>query len=211
LAYNAKDTIMRMVFGLAGILVVIGVIVIIMRSVELPSMQQAAHVQKEVKPQVQQIAGQDVDGTDARKTIKLDSETSGGQMTSVLVTDITPGGAMENYFGLKKDDSITAISMGGGVMRPVKEMGSPSEAKDALLSAMQQGQQVEVVRDGKKLTLPTNPGLGPKYGAAAAAKPTGAAPGAAPAPAAKPAEGNGGAGSNPLQRQLDAIQKVPGQ
>ena len=206
---------MRMVVGLVGILVVIGVIVMIMHAVELPSMQQAAHVQKEVKPQVQQMAGQDVDGTDARKTIKLDSETSGGKMTSVLVTDITAGGAMERYFGLKKDDSIVAISMGGGVMQPVKDMGSPAEAKDALLTAMQQGQQVEVVRDGQKLTLPTNPGLGPKAGAAAAAP--AAAPAATPAtpatPAApaKPAEGNGGAGSNPLQRQLPGIPGVQGQ
>src|SRR4051812_28084952 len=141
---------MRMAVGLIGILITIGVVVIIMKTVYLPSLQQAAHVQKEVKPQVQQMAGQDTDGTDARKTVKLDAETTGGKMTSVLVTDVTAGGAMERYFGLKTNDSITAISMQGGVMQPVKEMASSAEAKDALLSAMQNGQQIQGVRGEQK-------------------------------------------------------------
>lgn len=184
---------MRMVVGLAAILITILVIVIIMRAVELPSMQQAASVQKHVKPQVQQIAGQDTDGRDARDTIKLASETTGGHLTSVLVTDITPNGAMQRYFGLKKDDSIVGIAMEGGVMQPVKEMSSTSEAKDALLTAYQNGQQVEVVRGNQTLTLPSNPGLGNKYGAAAQA-PTNA-PG-----------GSSGAQGNAVQRQLDSIE-----
>jgi hypothetical protein len=201
---------MRAVAGLVGILITIGVIVIIMHYVELPSMQQAGQVQKNVKPQVQQVAGQGVDGRDARETIKLAPETAGGQMTSALVTDITPGGAMERYFGLKKDDSIVSISMGGGVMQPVKQMGSASEAKDALLTAYENGQQIEVVRGDQHLTLPANPGLGPKFGAAAQPAKSPASPAASPG-AKAPAEGNGGAGSNPLQRQLDSIQHQSGQ
>jgi hypothetical protein len=201
---------MRAVAGLVGILITIGVIVIIMHYVELPSMQQAGQVQKNVKPQVQQVAGQGVDGRDARETIKLAPETAGGQMTSALVTDITPGGAMERYFGLKKDDSIVSISMGGGVMQPVKQMGSAAEAKDALLTAYENGQQIEVVRGDQHLTLPANPGLGPKFGAAAQPAKSPASPAASPG-AKAPAEGNGGAGSNPLQRQLDSIQHQSGQ
>jgi hypothetical protein len=201
---------MRAVAGLVGILITIGVIVIIMHYVELPSMQQAGQVQKNVKPQVQQVAGQGVDGRDARETIKLAPETAGGQMTSALVTDITPGGAMERYFGLKKDDSIVSISMGGGVMQPVKQMGSAAEAKDALLTAYEYGQQIEVVRGDQHLTLPANPGLGPKFGAAAQPAKSPASPAASPG-AKAPAEGNGGAGSNPLQRQLDSIQHQSGQ
>jgi hypothetical protein len=201
---------MRAVAGLVGTLITIGVIVIIMRYAELPSMQQAGQVQKNVKPQVQQVAGQGVDGRDARETIKLAPETAGGQMTSALVTDITPGGAMERYFGLKKDDSIVSISMGGGVMQPVKQMGSASEAKDALLTAYENGQQIAVVRGAQHLTLPANPGLGPKFGAAAQPAKSPASPAASPG-AKAPAEGNGGAGSNPLPRQLDSIQHQSGQ
>jgi hypothetical protein len=113
-------------------------------------------------------------------------------MTSVLVTGITPGGAMQRYFGLQKDDSIVGIAMEGGVMQPVKDMSSSSEAKDALLTAYQNGQQVEVVRGTQHLTLPANPGLGNKYGAAAQAPANAPAGGAAPAGSA-------------LQRQLDSI------
>src|SRR3954452_7411508 len=124
---------MRMAFGLVGLLVVIGVIVWIMHSVTLPATQQELNTRKEMPPKVQQMGGKDSDGTDSRQQIKLDAESSGGKMTSVLVTDITAGGVMEKYFGLKKDDSIVEIGMGGGVMKPVKEMDSPKEAKDALL------------------------------------------------------------------------------
>ncbi len=186
---------MRVVFGLAAVLITIGVVVVIMKVAVLPSYQQAATVQKEVKPKVQQIAGQDVDGTDARKTISLDAETSGGRMNSVIVTAIDTSGAMARYFGLKKGDSIIEISPQAGAMMPVKEMDSPSNAKDQLLSAFQNSQQIVVVREGQKLTLPQ----------AAAAAP-GAAPSASGQPAAaKPAPAPG----TSLQQQLDSIKNVP--
>src|SRR6185503_15906588 len=109
---------------------------------------------KKVEPQVQQIAGQDTSGRDARDSIKLDSESSGGKMTSVLVTAIDDGGAMAKYFGLKRGDSIVEIASQGEVMRSVREMSSPAEAKDELLGSYQRLQHIVVVRDGMKLTLP---------------------------------------------------------
>src|SRR5436309_236066 len=138
---------MRAVFGLAAVLITIGVIVVIMKSAVLPSYQQAATVQKKVKPQVQQIAGQDTDGQDARTTISLDGETSGGKMNSVVVTAIDTTGAMARYFGLQKGDSIVEIAPQNGAMMPVKEMDSASAAKDELLSAYQNSQQIIVVRN----------------------------------------------------------------
>ena len=174
---------MRMAFGLVGILVAIGVIVWIISAVEAPSMQQAANVNKNVRPQVEQISGHGTDGEDARQSIKLDGETTNGKMTGVLVTAITTGGPMESYFGLKRGDVIVEISMQGDVMMPVSGMTSAAEAKDYLLSSFQNRQHITVMRDDKKVTLPV-----------AGAKP------AAPA---------GGADSgSPLQKQLDGI-KVP--
>src|SRR5439155_324155 len=76
-------------------------------------------------------------GRDSRDSIKLDSESSGGRMNSVLVTAIDDGGAMQRYFGLKKGDSIVEIAPQNGAMMPVKEMDSASAAKDHLLSAFQ--------------------------------------------------------------------------
>ncbi len=164
---------MRMAFGLLGLLVCIGVIVWIMSAVELPSAQNAVNVQKKVKPQVQQIAGVDTDGTDARDSIKLDADTTGGKMKSVVVTQVTSGGAMERYFGLQKGDSIIEIAMAGGAMMPVQDMASPAEAKDSLLSSFQNSQQIVVMREGKKMTLPVAPVKNPATPAASPATPAG--------------------------------------
>src|SRR4051812_4988999 len=98
---RAKETPMRVAIGLAAILVTIGVIVWIMSKAILPNYQQAASVQKHVRPQVQQVAGVGTDGEDARKSISLDAETSAGKMTSVIVTAIDANGPMAKYFGLK--------------------------------------------------------------------------------------------------------------
>jgi hypothetical protein len=182
---------MRMAIGLAALLITIGVIVMIMSMITLPAAKQAIDVKKRVEPQVQQIAGQDTSGRDARQSISLDAETSGGKMTSVLVTAIDGGGAMAKYFGLKRGDSIIEIAPQGEAMTPVKELDSPATAKDTLLSAYQNSQHIVVIRDGQKLTLPVPPPGKPK-------------PGAAPAASSQ-------AGSNPLQQQIDAIGNVPGQ
>src|SRR6266496_5562599 len=124
---------MRMIFGLVGLLVVIGVIVWILSSAYLPHTHQVLKLRERIQPQVQQIAGQDTDRGDARQTISLDAEnTGGGKMKSVVVTQIKPGGAMERYFGLQKGDSIVEIATQGGAMTPVADMQSPGEAKDNL-------------------------------------------------------------------------------
>ena len=63
-------------------------------------------------------------------------------------------------------------------------MDSPAEAKDYLTQAYQNSQQIVVMRDGQRLTLPAAPPAGQK------------------APA--------GAGTGtPLSNQLEGIQKVP--
>ena len=180
---------MRMALGLVALLITIGVVVMIMSMITLPAAKQALDVKKRVEPQVQQIAGQDATGRDAREGIKLDAETSGGKMTSVLVTQIDEGGRMKEYFGLQRGDSIVEIAPQGEVMMAVRDMESPAAAKDQLLSAMQHSQHIVVVRNGQKMTLPVAP-------------PTKAKPGAA-APA-------GGRSGDPLQQQLDAIPRTPG-
>ncbi|MEO6434559.1 MAG: hypothetical protein ABIP55_02205 [Tepidisphaeraceae bacterium] len=174
---------MRMAIGLAALLVCIGVIVWIMSAAILPATKTALDTKKRVQPKVEQVAGHSADGTRAADTIKVDAESKGGRMTSLLVTEITPGGVMEKYFGLVRGDSIMEIAPQGGAFQPVKEMASPQEAKDYLTQAYQNSQQIIVMREGQKLTLPATP-----------------APGAKPTPAAS---------GNPLSKQLEWIQKVP--
>ena len=174
---------MRMAFGIAALLICVGVIVWIMSTVTLPGTKAALDTQRKVKPQVEQIAGQNAEGR-AADTIKVDAETKSGKMNSLLVTDITAGGVMEQYFGLKRGDSIMEIAPQGGAFQAVKEMDSPAEAKDFLTQAYQNSQQIVVMRDGQRLTLPAAPPAGQKPPA--------------------------GAGSGtPLSNQLEGIQKVP--
>ena len=173
---------MRVALGLGALLVCIGVIVWIMSEVTLPATKQALDVRKEVTPKVEQVAGHSSDGTRAVDTIKVDAENKGGKMQALLVTDITAGGVMEKYFGLKVGDSIMEIAPQGGAFQAVKEMDSPSEAKDMLTSAYQNSQQIIVMREGQKLTLPAAP------------------------PAAKPGTGRRrGTSGNPLSKQLEGI------
>jgi hypothetical protein len=183
---------MRAAFGLVSILVAIGVVVMIMHYFYLPSVQQAVGVRKKVTPQVQQMGGRGTDGVDARKSISLDAEQSAGRMNSVIVTAIDPIGPMAKYFGLQVGDSIVEISPQGGFMMPVRDMASSDEAKDQLLTAYQNSQQIVIVRDGKKTTLPVKP-----------------VPGAHPAPGAPP---TANPTATPLQSQLDSIKngvKIP--
>ena len=177
---------MRIAIGLAALLIAIGVLVWIMHTTELPAIQNAVNTKKKIEPQVQQVAGVGADGQDARKSISLDAETSGGKITSVDVTAIDPAGPMARYFGLRKGDSIVEIATQGGAFTPVKDISDAASAKDDLLMSFQNSQQIIVVRNGTKLTLPV--GDAPKKD-----------PGAA-----TPGE----AGSS-LQKQLDGIQKVP--
>ena len=97
------------------------------------------------------------------------------------------GGAMEAHFGLKRNDTIVEIGQ-----QPVKELTSVSDVKDALLYAYSRNQQLVVVRDEKRMTLPIEVPAAP---AAASASPDKKA---APPPADK----------SPLQKQIDALPGV---
>ncbi len=143
---------MRMVLGLAGVLVTLGVIVWVI-IVMMPATEKAAATVKKQKDVVRQIAGQDEQGAPATESIKLASESPGGKLSSVLVTQLTPGGVMETHYGLKRNDSI--VQMGSrGFMQDVREMGSVGAAKENLLRAYQENQPIVVIRDEKKITLP---------------------------------------------------------
>ena len=179
---------MRVAIGLVAVLIAVGVVVWIMHTSELPAVQNAVNVKKKIEPQAQQIAGVGADGQDARKSITLDAETSNGKVTSVDVTSIDATGPMARYFGLQVGDSIVEIGTQGGVMTPVKEISDAAAAKDELLRSMQNFQQIVVVRNGTKMTLPAGPAKNDSAVAPA---------GAAPAP-----------GSS-LQNQLEQVQKVP--
>ena len=160
----------RAIFGLGGLLVTIGVIVIIMGSKggELDQTKQALDIQKQLEPGLNQVAGHNVDGTGAASdSVTLDVQTSNGSIDGAQVTDIQSDGAYAKYYGLKKDDFITKIGddpLKGG------QLTSQKDVEDSLLDAYQHGRPIQVMLDGLQLTLPV-PGPAPKPGQSGGVRP----------------------------------------
>src|SRR5436309_819008 len=102
---------MRAVFGLAGLLITIGVIIWIMHTVVLPYTQTVTHEGKKAQQKAAIIAGKDLDtGLTNQQSITLAEDVSSGSLKSVLVTSIIANGPMAKNFGLMRNDSIVMIN-----------------------------------------------------------------------------------------------------
>ena len=144
---------MRAAFGLVGILVVLAIIILIWRMGGHP-----ADVINAAKPAVdsaRQIAGQDAQGIKAQDSIRLDPVLADGKLKYVLVDDIVPGGPMDKYFGLKRNDSILSVG-------PLDLCDYDGEhAKALIYEAYQRRQELTVMRNGEKTKLPQAPSSAP--------------------------------------------------
>jgi hypothetical protein len=176
---------MRAIFGLVGILVVVGIIVYWMGpGGGLSHTQTVLKEGQNAQEQVAQIGGKDTESHEpANESAVLDPQSFGGKLDSILVTKVVPGGAYEKYFGLKTNDAIVSVET-NGYDQKVNQMGDGESAKIAVMDAYSKSGHDTVMRDGNEVKLPT------------ASKPKGQAP--------KTDD------SNPLQRQLDTIQQIPG-
>jgi hypothetical protein len=175
---------MRAVFGLVGILVVVGVIVWLLGAPGgyLDKTQADIKAGNKAKQQVNVIAGNSADGEyPFRKTVTLDLATSGGKTQGLLITSVNPAGPAATYYGLQKGDVVIDL----GQMGPVKnQTWSAEEALDWLDDAYRKQQRIIIIRNGQSITLPQTP--------------------------AAPANSNANSSnSNPLGQQLEAIQKIP--
>ena len=145
---------MRAGFGLIGLLIVVGVIVWIMHKSTLPYTQQVLKQSESARKDVNQLAGNSRDGQmKFSESVDLETETSGGKISAIDVTKVAQGGPAETYFGLKEGDAIVEILPLG----PVKgQINSEDDAKAFVQEAYQRQQQLVVMRDGNRLTLPQN-------------------------------------------------------
>jgi hypothetical protein len=205
---------MRAVFGLAGILIVIGVIVWWMGAPggELDQNRAAIKAGNQARETVSQVAGHDLaTGGRAMDSATFELLTSNNKPASMNVVTIVPGGAYERYFGLKKDDIILAVHY-QGFTRPIREMDNLEDGREQVAEAFQRQGSLTVKRNGKEITLPAVPGAPAAMPAAPAASsaPPPASPTAAPAaPAAQntPAPAPAQPRQSPLERQLNQIQQ----
>src|SRR5437588_12210220 len=95
---------MRYMFGLVGILFCTFIVV----SMWAQHTATVSKVNKQVRPQAEQISGRGQDGQSVLDTFQVDPQPKTGEVRSLLVTSVTPGGAMAQY-GLQKGDSIVSI------------------------------------------------------------------------------------------------------
>jgi hypothetical protein len=207
---------MRAIFGIAGLLIVIGVIVWWMGAPggELDQDRAVIQAGNKAREQVDQISGHDsATGGKAMDTAVFEMRTSNGRPASLNVASVVPGGAYERYFGLKKEDLITGVQY-QGFTKTVKEMDSAEDGREQVGEAFQRRGTITVKRDGRDLTLPLPPGTpaapAPSVPAAAApASPDSAATPSAAAPAA-PSSTPPQPRQTPLERQLNQIQEGAG-
>jgi S1-C subfamily serine protease len=188
---------MRAGIGLIGLLVGVAVLLWVFSVTELPK----ARVGKQATEQARQISGRGDDGVAAMDSFKTEPQFNGSRLTGLIVTDVTPGGAMQTYYGLAKDDRVTAID---GMRLNDLANGDDQLAQALVTEAFQKRQTLSIVRNGQTFTVPAPPGTLPPPAGPAAALP--AQPAAPAAPAQPPARDGAGA----LERQLQGIQDAAG-
>jgi hypothetical protein len=192
---------MRAMFGLVSLLVVMGILVLMFRMFEVPTLEKG----KETHDQVQQMSGRGQDGQSAMDSFKAEPQQQGSQLSALLVTAITPGGAADTYYGLKKGDRIIQISTGAGLQKINEASNGDAEMAKAMLvqESFQASRPIVVLRNGKPLTLPASAAPAPTS-PQASQSPTASAPPPA-APTAQPQQPHN------VWEQVDGIKKAAGQ
>ena len=152
---------MRAMFGLVSLLVVVAIIAFLFSMYDIPVAKQGRVTQQ----QARQLSGHDLDGTPADQTIKLDADLRNNKLADLIVTSVTPGGAMDRVYGFQAGDKIIAI---GDMDISTLSNDDFEMAKAQLLQeGFEKGKPVTVIRNEKKIQLPL-PG---QAAAAAAAAP----------------------------------------
>ena len=203
---------MKMAFGLVSLLVTIGIIALLMSNVSIPLIQAGNETRKDA----QQIAGLDPTGMPAHEFFKVSEvRPSGGRFEGIQVTSVDPRGALPKYYGLMVGDVI--VGSNGMKFEDVSMTDAPS-AKNWVLDSYQKQWDLNVIRNGQKITLVAAKIAIPGQvgGGAGANANSGAGAPPAPAPAApangsgssSEAGGGGGGGSNPLRDQIDALPRI---
>jgi len=135
-----------MAFGLVGVLVTLGVIIMIMHSYTLPAAQPAIQTKKKVESQFGSNSPEGMAA--AQASIDLDEVVKGGHFHGLLVKKVTPGGPMATDFGLMNGDEITAI----GGMR-LRDNDDAELSKAQLFEAKMRRQPLTVTRNGMEIQL----------------------------------------------------------
>jgi hypothetical protein len=160
---------MRMAFGLVGVLVALGVLVLLM-NMQLDSVQTSVKARDSAKEQINAISGKDAEGVPFSETLKLQPDPEIGKLLGLRVTKVDPANPMAVHYGLIDDDLIVEI----GPQR-VKDIGDSELAIPLVMESKARNWDLVVVRGGQEIKLP--------QAKAGGAPP---APAASPTPSANP-------------------------
>lgn len=173
---------MRYGYGIGFLALLIGVAIWL--SLSAKDAGTAAKKNREIRDQAQPWTHKTADGQTAQQSVKLDGESNGGSLNDLLVTDVTPGGYFDQYYGLQKGDKILQI---GGI--DVAALGGEEMAEAKVWEASTTGSgTLTVLRNNQKITLSSSNGtLGGGRRAPGAATPSTPSTPSSPAPPATPA------------------------
>jgi S1-C subfamily serine protease len=130
---------------LLSLLVVVAIMLIMYKNFSLPEVQIGQQAQQEA----QQVSGHDQNGRAAMNSFKGAQYPAAGQFRGIQITDVTAGGAMDTYYGLKVGDIVVKIGD-----NTVDVFGDYNSAFGQLQEAYQQNAPITVQRDTAILTLP---------------------------------------------------------
>ena len=116
---------MRFAFGLAGILITLGVIVMIMHYAYLPETQQVISSGNQAREVVQQIAGVDTNvGGRVSDNITLEPAYAGSRLIGITVKTVVAGSSFATFYGIRNGDLIDQIGP-----QSVRDIGDAELAK----------------------------------------------------------------------------------
>ena len=187
---------MRAGIGLISLLVGVALMMWLFAESEIPKVKAGKKAQEEA----QQISGRGTDSLPAMESFETEAQRAGSRMT-LVVTAVTPGGAMQTYYGLLKDDRITGVN---GMHVNDLANGDDQLAKALVAEAFGKQQKLAVVRNGQTLTLPLPPGSPPAGTAPAAGDGAVQQPAPTEAPTQPPAPREGNSVAEQLQKIQDA-------
>lgn len=131
-------------FSLVGLLVVVAIIVLLQSQSAGPTLKAG----KQARQQAEVVSGRGPDGLPAAQSVKLEPKTKDGKTTTLAVTDVVAGGALDQFYGLQKGDEIVQI----GDLR-VPDWGGDELAMSMVYEAAQRQFKLVVLRNGQNVTL----------------------------------------------------------
>jgi hypothetical protein len=145
---------MRMIFGLVGLLVTFGIIMILV-GMQLDQDTGTIKAGMNAQQQVKQIGGRDPDGVPISQTFSVSPVMRGSNLEALLVDKIDPGGAMQQKFGLMAGDEIVALAY-RGTDEPVRLRdlpGGESMADSYVIEAYQFDKPMVIRRAGQEIPV----------------------------------------------------------